>query len=131
VKDRRIARVVRAIQDLPEQDLFQHVDERGVCRSIGSSDVNDSLREISSSDVSAKDFRIWGTVLAAMALSAIGPFANKKDQRVPGRRGGRQPAALHGHHLQEVPHSSRDHCLLLGGSLSGWIVAAAQNGSGS
>jgi len=87
VKDRRIARVVREIHDLPGQHLFQHVDEGGVCRSIDSSDVNNYLREISGSDVSAKDFRTWaGTVLAAIALSAVGPFANKAQAKANVRR---------------------------------------------
>src|SRR5262245_31783177 len=87
VRDRRIARVVRTIQDLPGQHLFQHVDEAGVCRSVDSSDVNEYLREITSSDVSAKDFRTWaGTVLAALALSAIGPFASKTEAKVNVRR---------------------------------------------
>lgn len=40
VKDCRIARIVRAIQDHSGQHLFQHVDEAGLCRSVDSSDVN-------------------------------------------------------------------------------------------
>jgi DNA topoisomerase I len=69
VKDRRIARVVRSIQDLPGQHLFQYLDDEGSVRSIDSTAVNDYLREIAGPDVSAKDFRTWaGTVLAARAL---------------------------------------------------------------
>ena len=52
VKDRR--GLVRAIQDLPGQHPFQHVDEAGLCRSVDSSDVNAYLPEIADSDVSAK-----------------------------------------------------------------------------
>ena len=87
VKDRRIARIVRAIQDLPGQHLFQHVDEAGICRSVDSSDVNAYLREIAGADVSAKDFRTWGgTVLAALALSTIGSFSNKTQAKTNLRR---------------------------------------------
>jgi DNA topoisomerase I len=87
VKDRRIARTVRAIQDLPGQHLFQHVDEAGICRSVDSSDVNAYLRDIAGADVSAKDFRTWGgTVLAAMALSTIGSFGNKTQAKTNLRR---------------------------------------------
>ena len=76
LKDRRIARVVRSIQELPGQHLFQYLDDEGVARSINSDDVNDYLREIAGPDVSAKDFRTWaGTVV--MALGAIGPFADQ------------------------------------------------------
>src|SRR6185436_9161363 len=41
VKDRRIARVAREIQELPGQQLFQYVDDDGVVRSVDSADVND------------------------------------------------------------------------------------------
>ena len=70
VKDRRVAKVVRSIQDLPGQQLFQYVDEEGKRQPVDSSDVNEYLREISGgADITAKDFRTWaGTVLASLAL---------------------------------------------------------------
>src|SRR5262249_44797847 len=40
VRDRRIAKVIRACQDLPGQELFQYVDDVGEVRDITSSDVN-------------------------------------------------------------------------------------------
>jgi DNA topoisomerase-1 len=70
VRDRRIAKIIRACQDLPGQELIQYVDEQGVCHDVTSTDVNDYLKEITGKDITAKDFRTWaGTVLAAMALS--------------------------------------------------------------
>ena len=70
LRDRRIARVVRACQELPGQDLFQYVDESGTRHAISSGDVNAYLKEISGHDITAKHFRTWaGTVLAAIALS--------------------------------------------------------------
>src|SRR5947207_3556562 len=75
VNDRRIAKIVSRLQDLPGQDLFQYIDGDGGVRDITSQDVNDYLREIAAEDVSAKDFRTWsGTVLSAIALNAVGPF---------------------------------------------------------
>ncbi|WP_372618242.1 DNA topoisomerase IB [Falsiroseomonas sp.] len=69
IRDRRIARIVRACQDLPGQELFQYVDEADQTRDVTSADVNDYLREIGGRDITAKDFRTWaGTVLAALAL---------------------------------------------------------------
>jgi DNA topoisomerase-1 len=69
VRDRRIAKVIRACQDLPGQELFAYVDDDGQTRNLTSSDVNSYLRDISGEDITAKDFRTWhGTVLAAMAL---------------------------------------------------------------
>ncbi|MFL4974819.1 MAG: DNA topoisomerase IB, partial [Microvirga sp.] len=78
VKDRRIAKIVRACQDLPGQELFQYIDEDGERRDVTSSDVNTYLREITGRDVTAKDFRTWqGTVLAAMALQEFQEFDTK------------------------------------------------------
>ena len=75
VKDRRIARIVKACQDLPGQNLFQYLDAAGERQSVTSADVNAYLKEITGRDITAKDFRTWaGTVLAAMALSEFEEF---------------------------------------------------------
>jgi DNA topoisomerase-1 len=75
MKDRRIARVVKARQELPGQHLFQYIDADSESQVVTSSDVNDYLREITGTDITAKDFRTWaGTVLAAMALSEFESF---------------------------------------------------------
>ena len=78
VDDRRVAKIVRKLQDLPGQELFQYVDKEGEKHSVTSEDVNDYLREITGQDFTAKDFRTWaGTVLGAMALQAQDAFENK------------------------------------------------------
>lgn len=74
VADRRLARIIARMRDLPGQDLFQYLDDDGQRHAIGSADVNDYLREISGEDYTAKDFRTWsGTVLAALALAESVP----------------------------------------------------------
>ena len=73
--DRRLARIVAQCQELPGQELFQFVDEKGEVRDVGSQDVNEYLREISGEDFTAKDFRTWaGTVLAAKVLQEFKEF---------------------------------------------------------
>jgi len=73
--DRRLARVVARLQDLPGQRLFQFEAEDGALQDVESGDVNAYLREISGEDFTAKDFRTWaGTVLAAMALHELREF---------------------------------------------------------
>lgn len=75
VADRRVARIVRACQDLPGQELFQYRDAEGKVHDVTSSDVNAYLREISGTEITAKDFRTWaGTVLAALALQEFEQF---------------------------------------------------------
>lgn len=70
--DRRLARIVKRLQDLPGQDLFEYVDEDGGIRAVTSDDVNDYLREITGEDITAKDFRTWAaTNLAAVALREL------------------------------------------------------------
>jgi len=46
VTDRRIARIVSNLQDLPGQNLFQYLDEEGNVRDITSQDVKEYLRAI-------------------------------------------------------------------------------------
>lgn len=70
VQDRRVARIVKASQDLPGQHLFQYLDDDGAAREVTSGDINAYLKDISGADITAKDFRTWtGTVLAALALA--------------------------------------------------------------
>jgi DNA topoisomerase-1 len=78
VNDRRLANIIRKLQDLPGQDIFQYEDETGEVRNVTSQDVNDYLHKITGEEFTAKDFRTWaGTVLTAMALSAQGPVENE------------------------------------------------------
>jgi DNA topoisomerase-1 len=77
--DRRVLKVIRACQELPGQELFRYRAEDGAVLAVSSADVNDYLRTVSGSDVTAKDFRTWaGTVMAALALQA---FAAPQSQR--------------------------------------------------
>lgn len=85
--DRRVAKIVKQSQDLPGQHLFQYLDDTKEQREVTSGDVNAYLREVSGSDITAKDFRTWtGTVLAALALAEFEKFdseaAAKKNVRI-------------------------------------------------
>lgn len=68
--DRRMARILRQIQELPGQHLFQYVDQDGTRRRIGSTDINDYLREASGEHFTSKHFRTWGATIHAAALFA-------------------------------------------------------------
>jgi DNA topoisomerase-1 len=64
-RDRRLARILRACEDLPGQRLFQYVDGEGERHAIGSADVNAYIHEAMGDGFSAKDFRTWAGALAA------------------------------------------------------------------
>jgi DNA topoisomerase I len=71
--DKRLASLIRRCQQLPGQELFTYLDDEGNARDVGSSDVNDYLREITGEPFTAKDFRTWhGTVTAAETLCEAG-----------------------------------------------------------
>lgn len=72
-EDRRLARIVKACQDLRGQRLFQYQADDGSICPITSGDVNDYLREATGEDFTAKSFRTWaGTVEAARILCTQG-----------------------------------------------------------
>ena len=74
IRDRRVAKIVKACQELPGQDLFQYLDENGQPQAVTSADINAYLKNASGRDITAKDFRTWaGTVLAATALADAEP----------------------------------------------------------
>jgi len=82
VKNARVAKIMRACQELPGQQLFQYLADDGEPQSVTSSDVNAYLREASGRDVTAKDFRTWAaTVEAALAFRALKGPPLKKNVR--------------------------------------------------
>ena len=82
IEDRRVAPVVRKLQELPGQEIFQYLDEKGERHRVSSEDVNEYLHEIAGEVFTAKDFRTWaGTVLATMALKELEPFENKSQAK--------------------------------------------------
>ena len=79
VTDRRIARIVKATQDLPGQHLFQYVDEEGERRQVTSNDVNAYIRTAAEGPFSSKHFRTWGgTVQALLLFSELEPPETKR-----------------------------------------------------
>jgi Topoisomerase IB len=82
VRDRRLARVVRALEELPGQHLFKYRDADGDLCPVTSDDVNAYIRQAMGEQFSAKDFRTWaGTVSAARALRDMEPPTSPTDAR--------------------------------------------------
>jgi DNA topoisomerase I len=70
LRDRRLATIVKRLQDLPGQQLLEYVDDHGTLRPLTSGDVNDFLREVSGADVTAKTFRTWSATVHAAEILA-------------------------------------------------------------
>ena len=94
--DRRVAAVLRRLEGLPGQHLFQYINGSGEPHRITSDDINDYIREATGGDFTAKDFRTWAaTVLAVLALleesaeegAEPKPVTHKAIKRVAARLG--------------------------------------------
>lgn len=82
VRDRRLARLVKACRDIPGKELFQYYDESGEHRSIDSGMVNSYLQDVTGEEFSAKDFRTWaGTVNALRLLAELKPCSTDKEAK--------------------------------------------------
>ncbi len=82
LRDRRLATMLRTLQDLPGQQVFKYRDAEGNLCPVTSDDVNGYIREAMGEQFSAKDFRTWaGTVSAARALRDMEPATSMTDGR--------------------------------------------------
>jgi DNA topoisomerase-1 len=82
VSDRRVAKIVRACQDIPGYEVFKYLDEEEQARDVDSGDVNAYVREISGADFTAKLFRTWaGSVQALEGFVAIAPAETQTEAK--------------------------------------------------
>ncbi len=71
LSDRSLARVVRKMQDLPGQRVFQYVDDDGELHAVGSCEVNEYLCETMGERFTAKNFRTWHGSVEAFSLLGV------------------------------------------------------------
>ena len=129
LEDRRMARVIGRLQDLPGQELFQYVGDDGQPRAIGSEEVNAYLHEITGDDFTAKDFRTWaGSVRAASALRA----SDATDADAQARRNVVRAMELVAEELGNTPAVSRSayvHPSIIEAYMDGDLLAGSARGS--
>lgn len=71
VRDKRLAKIVKSVRELPGQELFQYLAEDDSRSPVHSHDVNEYIERIAGAHFTAKDFRTWeGTMYCALALAA-------------------------------------------------------------
>lgn len=72
VTDKRLAKIVKTLDELPGYEVFKYYGDDGELRDVKSDDVNEYIKEIMGEEFSAKDFRTWGgTLLAAGELASM------------------------------------------------------------
>lgn len=80
LRNRRLARMVKACRDVPGKELFQYLDADGNRKSIDSGMVNRYIKEATGGDFSAKDFRTWaGTLDVLRAFKSMGQAGTQTD----------------------------------------------------
>jgi DNA topoisomerase-1 len=70
ISDTRLASLVRKMQDLPGQHLFQYINGDGEAHPVGSHDVNAYLSESMGEHFTAKNFRTWHASVLTLRLLA-------------------------------------------------------------
>lgn len=82
LKNKRLARIVKACRDIPGKELFQYMNEDGVRCSIDSGMINEYIRESTGQDFSAKDFRTWaGTLSMLSSFKSLGEAITQTDSK--------------------------------------------------
>ena len=82
IVDKRLARIVRQIDDIPGYEIFKYLDENDQVIDVKSNDLNAYIHEVMGEEFSAKDFRTWaGTMIAAIALDEM-DAVDRKQQRL-------------------------------------------------
>ncbi|MDO5654712.1 MAG: DNA topoisomerase IB [Flavobacteriaceae bacterium] len=81
IVDKKLAKIVQEIDNLPGYEIFKYLDENGQLIDVKSEDLNAYIREHMGEEFSAKDFRTWsGTMIAAIALDELGVL-EEEDQK--------------------------------------------------
>jgi DNA topoisomerase-1 len=80
LKNRRLARTVKACRDIAGKELFQYYDADGNRKTVDSGMVNRYIKEATGADFSAKDFRTCaGTLNILRAFKSIGECLSEAD----------------------------------------------------
>jgi DNA topoisomerase I len=80
IRDRSVARIIRAMRKLPGKELFKFLAEDGAVVDVKREHLNDYIKSVMGPDFTAKDFRTWaGTLICACEL------ARHAKAEVPGR----------------------------------------------
>jgi DNA topoisomerase-1 len=72
LRDRSVARIIRAMKELPGKEVFKFVADDGTVVDVNRDHLNDYIKSVMGPDFTAKDFRTWaGTLICACALARV------------------------------------------------------------
>ncbi|MCC6650235.1 MAG: DNA topoisomerase IB [Candidatus Eisenbacteria bacterium] len=101
LRSRRLARLLRQLQDMGGRELFQYHNARGRPCDLRNSQLNGWLRGACGTRVTAKDFRTWGATLLCAGL-----LAQSREPR--SERATRAALAASARWLGNTPQITRD-----------------------
>jgi DNA topoisomerase-1 len=81
LKDRKLAAIIKQCRDIPGKTLFQYYDSEGKQRPIDSGMVNSYIKEATSMEFSAKDFRTWAGSLQAVEYFRENPDLEEREDK--------------------------------------------------
>lgn len=80
LRNKRLAKIVKACRDIPGKELFQYVNEEGIRCSVDSGMVNNYMKEATGNDFTAKDFRTWaGSLTILSCFKNLGHCGDQSD----------------------------------------------------
>lgn len=88
LRDRAVARIVRALLKQPAPEVFKYQNDEGLFIDVKRRDINQHIKEVMGERFTSKDFRTWaGSLICACALARVGvearePAASKKKKVV-------------------------------------------------
>ena len=66
ITDTNLKRIIKRLQELPGQMLFQYTGHDGELHHVTSTEVNEYIKEATGEDFTAKHFRTWGASVIAL-----------------------------------------------------------------
>ena len=80
--DRKVARIVKQLMELPGYEVFKYRDEAGNLVDVKRRHINQYIKEVMGGQFSAKDFRTWaGTLICACSLARAESEVNGNGDR--------------------------------------------------
>jgi DNA topoisomerase-1 len=104
LRDRKVARIVKQLMELPGYEVFKYEDEAGNLVDVKRRHINQYIKEVMGEQFSAKDFRTWaGTLICACSLAKAEAEADGNGSKSGRRKAVAQAIKEAADHLGNTP----------------------------